>query len=586
MANVSGKVFDREVLRGVLTFVKPFQKTFYSAAVLTVLLGFISTARPLLIRDAVDTSLLSASTADLHTAIAWLMGLLLVEGLMQWLFYVQTNRLGQWVIREIRVQLFGHLLRFTIPFFDKTPVGTLVTRTVSDVETIADIFSEGLLVIFGDFFKILVMLVAMFVYFDPALVAISLSVLPVLFLATRWFQRSIKDSFTEVRNQVAALNAFVQERITGMAVVRLFQREEVEAKKFKEINARHREANIRSIWYFSLFLPIIEMLSAISIGLAVWFGGYRVATGSENVSLGDLTAMILFINMLYRPLRQLADRFNTLQMGMVASERVLKLLNNAKDVEATGKHITPRLLGRIVIDRLSFSYLPEEPVLQEITLSIEPGETLAIVGPTGSGKSTLISLLMGHYAPTSGTLSIDGVRVEDWNKDHLRQQMALVMQDVFLFSDTVANNLTLFEPIEEKKLWEAAKEIGIEEFIEQLPGGLHYNVRERGGMLSTGQRQLLAFLRAYLLNPPVLILDEATSSIDAHSEVLIQRATEVLTKGRTSVVVAHRLATVAKADRIAVLDKGVLVEVGTHKELLARNGMYAQLHAKQFIDVR
>ena len=580
MAQVSGKAFDAQILRGVLRYAKPYRKTFALAGALTVVLGLLSTARPLLIRDAVDAAVAAKSAGDVHRILLVLFGLLLVEGLLQWSFYRMTNRLGQWVIRDLRVQLFDRLLRFKMSYFDRTPVGTLVTRTVSDAETIADIFAEGLLVIFGDFFKIAVLLLALFLTFDPTLVLVSLSVIPILFVATRWFQKSIQSSFTDVRNQVAALNAFVQERITGIALVHLFGREKAEAARFEAINAKHRDANIRSIWSFSLFLPIIELLSAVSIGLAVWYGGYRAAAG-DGVTLGDLTAMISFINMLYRPLRQLADRFNTLQMGMVASDRVLKLIDQKEELEPNGTHAAP-LRGGIEFRNISFGYRPDEPVLRGFNLTILPGETLAVVGPTGAGKSTLIGLLLGHYEPQEGEILVDGIPLREWDKASLRSQAALVMQDVFLFSGTVRDNVTLFEPLPDDVIWKAATSMGLAEFLQKLPGGLDFQVQERGNTLSTGQRQLLSFLRAFLLNPPVLVLDEATSNIDSETERWVQSATVALTRGRTSIVVAHRLATISHADRIAVLADGGLAECGTHAELQALNGRYAELVRASF----
>jgi ABC-type multidrug transport system fused ATPase/permease subunit len=378
------------------------------------------------------------------------------------------------------------------------------------------------------------------------------------------------------------LNSFVQERITGMAVVQLFGREGEEARRFDAINQRHRDANIKSIWYFSLFFPIIDMLSALSIGLAIWYGGWRSLVAPGSVSIGDLTALIMFINMLYRPLRQLADRFNTLQMGMVASDRVLKLVEQTDQLERPGTHQAPHVRGLVEFDDLYFGYLEDQLVLHGVTLRAEPGEMLALVGSTGSGKSTLIGLLAGMYHPSQGDVRVDAVPVRAWDFNALRSRMALVQQDVFLFSDTVRNNVTLYRPMPDERIWAAAAEMGIKDFLEGLPGGLDYDVKERGGMLSTGQRQLLAFLRAYLANPDVLILDEATSSVDSQSEAWIQKATERITKGRTSVVVAHRLATVLHADRIAVLEHGKVVEQGTHRELLDRAGVYANLYAKQF----
>ncbi len=579
--SVSGKAFDWQVLRRVLDYAKPYRWQTIAAALLSVLMGALTTARPVLVRQGVDDAVAKADWEALYASMLLLGATLVLEALGQFAFIYATNDLGQRVIKDIRITLFGRLLHFKMPFFDKTPVGTLVTRTVSDVETMADIFSDGLLVIFGDLFKIVVMVAVMFFLFDPALVAISLSVIPFLYIATRWFQKSIKSAFTDVRNQVAALNAFVQERITGIAIVQIFTRENKEFQRFEVINAKHRAANIRSIWYFSLFFPIIEMLSAVSIGLAIWYGGLAAA-GGANITIGDLTALILFINLLYRPLRQLADRFNTLQMGMVASDRVLKLIEDQLEMEPSGGHVASTVSGEVQFKQVHFSYLPEEPVLKGIDLEIPAGETWALVGATGSGKSTLVHLLMGYYPVTEGEIQLDGVRLRDWSLNSLRKHVALVQQDVFLFSDTVRNNVTVYRPISDEAIWSAAESMGIAEFLRSLPGGLDYDVKERGGMLSTGQRQLLAFLRAYLRQPSLLILDEATSSIDSQAEEWIQRATVKLTEGRTSLVVAHRLATVLHADQIVVLDKGLVVEQGRHEELLARGGAYANLYEKQF----
>lgn len=580
--SVSGKAFDWVVLRRVLRFASPHRSLLLSAGLLSVALGAVTTARPYLVQVAVDFAVEDGDLSMLRWSIAALMLTLVLEGIGQWFFVLSTNELGQKVIRDVRVRLFGQLLHYRAAFFDRTPVGQLVTRTVSDVETMADIFAEGLLVIFGDLFKIAVMVVAMFVLFDPGMVAVSLSVVPILYVATRWFQKSIKGAFTDVRNQVAALNSFVQERITGMAVVHLFGREAEEARRFDAINQRHRDANIKSIWYFSLFFPIIDMLSALSIGLAIWYGGWRSLVDAGSVSIGDLTALIMFINMLYRPLRQLADRFNTLQMGMVASDRVLKLVESTDQLERPGSYSADRLKGQVEFDVVNFGYLEDQQVLHGVNLNALPGEMLALVGSTGSGKSTLIGLLAGMYHPNSGAVRVDGVPVSEWDFNALRSRLALVQQDVFLFSDTVRNNVTLYRNMPDDRIWAAAAEMGIKDFLESLPGGLDYDVKERGGMLSTGQRQLLAFLRAYLANPDVLILDEATSSVDSQSEAWIQRATEKITQGRTSVVVAHRLATVLHADRIAVLEHGQVVEQGTHTQLIEAGGVYANLYAKQF----
>lgn len=581
MAEVSGKAFDFNLFKRVLRYAGPYKKLFGYSAILVVFLGALGTARPILVRQAMDDYILKFDGAGLLNVTLLLVALLVVESVFQFAFSYATSYLGQAVIRDIRVSLYEKLMKFRLSFFDKTPIGTLVTRTVSDIESIASIFSEGLLTIIGDLFRIAVMLVAMFWFFDWKLVLISLSVIPVLYYATRWFQINVKRSFQEVRNEISNLNAFVQEHIVGMSIVQLFNREDAEMKKFKAINDRHRKANIRGIWYYSIFFPIIEILSAISIGLAVWYGGVLAAKG-QGVTIGDLTAMIIFINMLFRPLRQLADRFNTLQMGMVASERVFKLLENEEDVEFFGTDVMPRAKGEIVFKDVEFWYKEDEPVLRKVNFTVKPGERLAIVGATGAGKSTIISLLMGFYHYHKGHIYLDGHELKNLDLENLRSQFALVLQDVFLFSDTIYNNITMGEQLREEEVIAASKKIGVDEFVQEMPGQYNYNVKERGGMLSAGQRQLLSFLRAYITNPPILILDEATSSIDTHSEELIQHAIDVLTEGRTSIIIAHRLSTIQTADRILVMEHGQVVEQGTHEELLAKNGYYTRLYEMQF----
>jgi subfamily B ATP-binding cassette protein MsbA len=581
-SKVTGKAFDWSILRRIIGFAKPYQWQMIGTGVLAIVLGSLATLRPYLTREAVDSSIALDGMA-LNQWMTWLVISLLMEAIGQLIFTYSANDLGQRVIRDMRVRLFDKMLGFKQQFFDRTPVGKLVTRTVSDVETVSNIFSEGLLVIFGDVFKIVVMVSAMFFLFDPLLVLICLSVLPLLYVATRWFQRSIKQAFIDVRNEVAALNTFVQERITGMKIVQLFTRESQEHTNFHAINTRHKDANVRTIWYFSIFFPVIDMLSAVSIGLAIWYGGMQAAAGGD-VTVGDLTAIIMFVSMLYRPLRQLADRFNTLQMGMVAGDRVLSLLDEENSAEVSGSTLIDELKGEIVLKDMHFSYNPGEPVLRGLNVHIKRGQTVAIVGATGSGKSTLVHLLMAFYRPTSGKILIDGLDLHTIELRSYRKQIALVQQDVFLFSDSVRNNVSMFKQIPDAKILEAAQAMGIDAFLHDLPEGLDYDVKERGGMLSTGQRQLLAFIRAYLTNPAVLILDEATSSIDSQAEQWIQKATKELTKGRTSIVVAHRLATILKADRILVMEKGQIIESGKHAELLAKQGLYANLYQKQFKD--
>ena len=579
MSSVSGKTFDIPLLKRVMKYVEPYRITFFSTAFFAIVLAFLSPARPMLIQYAFDNYILTPDMEMLFQITLLLVALLVVESLMQFLYIYWANWLGQSVIRDLRMQVYNHILNFKQKYFDNTPVGTLVTRTVSDIETIADIFSQGLLVIIGDILKLLVVLTVMFAT-DWKLTLFSLASIPILLVATYWFKRSIKSAFQEVRTQVSALNTFVQERIVGMRIVQLFNREKVEFENFKAINELHTKAHIRSIWYYSIFFPIVEILSAISIGLLIWWGGVEAATG-EEVTLGELVAFILYIHMMFRPIRQLADRFNILQMGMVASERVFKILDTDEVIENKGSIQVHKIKGDIEFKNVWFAY-NDEWVLKDVSFSIKGGQTLALVGATGSGKSSIINLLSRSYNHDKGEVLIDGVNYLDYELSSLRSKMSLVLQDVFLFSDSILNNITLHQSISLDQVRESAKKIGIDDFIESLPESYQYNVKERGSMLSVGQRQLISFLRAYVSNPNILILDEATSNIDSETELMIQNAIEELTQGRTSIVIAHRLATIQNADHILLLEEGRILESGSHNELMKKGGQYKTLFDLQF----
>lgn len=580
MSSVSGKTFDIPLLKRVMKYVRPYRLTFLSTAVFAIVLAFLSPARPMLIQYAFDNYILIPDMEMLYKITLLLVALLVVESLMQFFYIYWANWLGQSVIRDLRMQVYDHILNFKQKYFDNTPIGTLVTRVVSDIETIADIFSQGLLVIIGDVLKLIVVLVVMFAT-DWRLTLFSLISIPILLVATYWFKRSIKSAFQEVRTQVSALNTFVQERIVGMRIVQLFNREKIEFENFQAINELHKKAHIRSIWYYSIFFPIVEILSAISIGLLIWWGGVKAATGTE-VTLGELVAFILYIHMLFRPIRQLADRFNILQMGMVASERVFKILDTDEVIEDKGTIQVDKIKGDIEFKNVWFAYNDEDWVLKDVSFSVKAGQTLALVGATGSGKSSIINLLSRNYNHNKGKVLIDGVNYLDFELSSLRSQMSLVLQDVFLFSDSVLNNITLHQDISIEQVRESAQKIGVNSFIENLPEAYQYNVKERGAMLSVGQRQLLSFLRAYVSNPSILILDEATSNIDSETEQLIQHAIMELTQGRTSIVIAHRLATIQNADKILLLEDGQILESGTHQELMQKGGQYKTLFDLQF----
>ena len=565
-------------------FVKPYRGVFIAVALFAVLSSIFSTAQPYLIKVAIDDFITPKNYEGLLHITYILIALLCAEVLMQFLFSYFSNWLGQTVIRDVREKLFAHLLRLKMRYFDKSSIGVLVTRAVNDMERIGEIFSSGLFEMASDVLKMLVITIVMFVI-DWKLALISYVTMPLILYFTRWFQRSMNAAFVEVRKEVANLNAFVQERISGIKVVQLFAQEREELENFKKINEKHKQAWLKTIWYNSIFFPIGDLCVSITIALIVWFGGRQIV--SDNVyDLGNIFLFIQLSQQLFRPIRHIADKFNTLQMGIIASDRVFAILETENDSETEGHKELTKVKGAIQFKDVHFEYVAGEEILHGISFEVKEGETIAIVGATGAGKTTITNLLNRFYDLSSGAIYIDGVNIEEYTLSSLRKHIATVLQDVFLFADSVLNNITLKNPaITEEEVIAAAKNIGVHDFLMSLPEGYHYNVKERGTMLSAGQRQLIAFLRAYVHKPQILILDEATSSVDSHSEQLIQEATDKMTKGRTSIIIAHRLTTVKKADKIIVLDKGRIVETGTHEELLQiENGYYRNLYEVQFLD--
>jgi ATP-binding cassette subfamily B protein len=580
VSEISGKAFDLDILGRVLKYVKPYKIRFVFTFLLTVCLAAISPMRPILIQHTFDNYIVIPDAEGLLMMTLIIIGVLFVEAIFYYFYTLSANWLGQTVIKDLRLEIYHHINSLKLQYFDKTAIGTLVTRVVSDIETIADIFSNGILVIFGDILKLIAVIGVMF-YIDWQLALISLSTIPLLLVATYIFKNGIQSSFQDVRTQVSRLNAFLQEHITGMHIVQVFNREEREMERFQEINAQHRNAHVRSVWYYSVFMPTVEVLSATSLGLIIWWGSGQVMAG--EISLGHLIEFILFIHMLFRPIRELADKFNTLQMGMVSSERVFKVLDTKANIEDTGTETPVRINGEIEFKNVWFAYTEEDYVLKNISFHVKQGFSLAIVGATGSGKTSIVNLLSRFYEFGKGDILVDGISVKNYPKKLLRQNIAVVLQDVFLFSDTIYRNITLGDDsISKETVIEAAKAFGAHDFISNLPEQYDYNVMERGTMLSVGQRQLISFVRAYVHNPAVLVLDEATSSIDTESEDIIQKALSKLIEGRTSIVIAHRLATIQNADQILVMEKGEILEMGSHKELLDQQGQYRTLFELQF----
>jgi ATP-binding cassette subfamily B protein len=576
MAPVTGRAFDIPLFKRVLTYALPYRSVFILGLFLTIILAFLAPLRPWLIQFAFDNYILLNDKEGLLKIILLMTGLLFLESVIQFYNTYLTNWLGQSIIKDLRISVYKHILRLKLRYFDNTAIGTLVTRVVSDIETIAEIFSQGLLVIMGDILQLVVVVAVMFLT-DWRLALISLSTVPALIITTYIFKRAIKSAFQGVRTQVSNMNAFVQEHITGMSIIQIFNREKEEMKKFKKINRALTHEHLRTVWIFSIFFPVVEALSAISLGLLIWWGTNNVLEGT--VTLGNLIAFILYIYMMFRPIRQLADRFNTLQMGMVGSERVFKVLDTNEVIPNNGNTSTAELKGNIEYKNVWFAYNDKDWVLQDINFKVKEGETLAIVGATGAGKTSIINTLSRLYDINHGEILIDGLPNTDYDLHELRESIAVVMQDVFLFSDTIYKNISLNNAdISESEVQIAAKLVGVHDFIQQLPGEYDYNVQERGAVLSVGQRQLIAFLRAYVSNPTILVLDEATSSVDSETELAIQRAIQTLTRNRTSIIIAHRLATIKAADNILVMDHGKIVESGTHEELLKAKGIYKRLY--------
>ena len=583
-SKVTGSILDVSLFKRLMRFVRPYRFTFIFVLTAAILLSVFSTLNPYLLKITVDDYITLKDYDGMLIFIGIMTGVLFLEVFFQFSFIYYANWLGQRVVYDLRRELFRRMIGFRMTFFDKSAVGRLVTRAVNDIETIASIFSQGLFMIIADLLKMLIV-VGVMLSVSWKLSLIVFAVLPLILFATRKFQKAMKFAFDEVRTQVANLNTFVQERISGMHIVQLFVREHQEYQSFQEINEKHKKAWLKTVWYNSIFFPIAELSTSITIGLLVWYGGLSVIAQENGITLGSIFLFIQLTQMLFRPLRQIADKFNTLQMGMVAVQRVFALMDTDSHIPDDGFLETKDMKGKISFQNVVFSYKEGETVINDISFNVNDGETIAIVGATGAGKSTIINLLSRFYDINKGSIELDDKNIKSYKLSSLRNAIAVVLQDVFLFADTIQNNISMWDSsISEEQVMEAARHIGIDKFISKLPGKLQYDVKERGAMLSGGQRQLIAFLRAYVSNPSILVLDEATSSVDGETEELIQIATDRLTEGKTAIIIAHRLATVQKADRIIVMNKGKIVEMGSHEKLLQIDGgFYQNLHNVQLI---
>ncbi len=577
----SGKAFDVKIFKRLMKYAKLYRSYFLVASISAILLTIFAVVRPILLKEIIDHYLADKDKVGLLNYVLLMLVFLLSGVITRFIFIYTANKLGFSIIKDMRMQLYKHMLNFKMSYFDTSSVGQLVTRAVTDIERIASFFGQGLFMIISDLLTMLAIIVVMF-WMNWSLALITLAVLPLIIYATKLFQLAMKKSFTEIRKQAANLNGFVQERVTGMNIVQLFNREKIEYDNFEEINGKHKTAWVKTVLYYSIFFPIAEILTSIAIGLTVWYGGLQIIAEGSETGVGDIITFIMMSEMLFRPLRQIADKFNTLQMGIVAGERVFEILDTEEYIDAKGAVEMESFKGDISFSDVHFSYIKNEEVLKGISFDVKSGETVAIVGATGAGKSTIINLINRFYEINSGEIKIDDQNIKTYTLPTLRKNVAVVLQDVFLFSDTILKNIILDKNVSLQEVEKASKEIGIHDFIMTLPKGYNYNVKERGVMLSSGQRQLIAFLRAYISKPSVLILDEATSSIDSYSEQLIQDATDKITQNQTSIIIAHRLTTIQKADKIIVMDKGLIVEQGTHQELLDQSGYYSNLYEMQF----